>query len=204
LHLYTYVANDPSNSIDPSGMETGAAFSRIHCATSGSCPRSNSSSPIAESIADFTPVVGDAKAIGEAIANPTKVNIAAATIGVVPGAGDLIAKGLKAAGNIVENAAKGKAGEAITRAKLGDKVAGEQVTFYTSDGTRTRTDFVTTDKGVVETKTGGAKLSSGQSKLREDIEAGREVTPAGQKAADADLTPGVPTRMRTCTIDRPC
>ena len=41
----------------------------------------------------------------------------------------------------------------------------------TSDGTRTRADFVTTDKGVVETKTGGAQLSIGQSKLKADVDA---------------------------------
>ncbi len=70
---------------------------------------------------------------------------------------------------LASNVSNGKAGEAATRANLGNKAAGEQVSFKTSDGTRTRTDFVTTDKGVVETKTGDAQLSKGQEKLKADI-----------------------------------
>lgn len=110
----------------------------------------------------------------------------------------------KGASNIAENAAKGKAGEAATRANLGDKVAGEQVTFKTSDGTRTRADFVTTDRGVVETKTGGATLSTGQTKLKADIDAGRQVTPVGRNAEKAGLPAGQPTTMKSCTVDRQC
>jgi hypothetical protein len=86
--------------------------------------------------------------------------------------------------------------------KLGDKVAGEQVTFKTSDGTRTRVDFVTTDKGAVETKTGGSQLSTGQAKFKADVDAGRPVTPVGQNAANAGLTPRQSTTMTCCTIDR--
>jgi hypothetical protein len=102
------------------------------------------------------------------------------------------------------NAAQGKAGEAITRASLGNKIAGEQVSFKTSDGTRTRADFVTTDKSVVETKTGNATLSPGQNKLKADVDAGREVTPVGKVAEKAGLTPNVPVKMKCYRIDRPC
>ena len=115
---------------------------------------------------------------------------------------DAVSAGKKAT-TIAENAAKGKAGEAATRAKLGDSVAGVQVTFKTSDGTRTRADFVTKDGGVVETKTGGAKLSPGQTKLKADIEAGRQVTPVGKNAERAGLPSGQPTTMKSCTVDRP-
>lgn len=101
-----------------------------------------------------------------------------------------------------KNVTQGKAGEAATRAKYGDKIAGEQVTIKTSDGTRTRIDFVTKDKSVVETKTGNANLSTGQSKLFDDVNAGREVTPVGQNAARAGLEPGKPTTLKSCTIDR--
>jgi hypothetical protein len=104
---------------------------------------------------------------------------------------------------IAENAAKGKVGETATRAKLGDRVAGEQVTFKTNDGTRTRTDFVTKEKEVFETKTGGAKLSDGQVKLKADIDAGRPVTPVGNNATNAGLSSGQPTIMKSCTVDRP-
>jgi RHS repeat-associated protein len=105
-------------------------------------------------------------------------------------------------GNITENAAKGKEGEAITRNNLGDDVAGEQVTFITSDGTRTRADFVTRKRDVVETKTGDAQLSPGQEKLKADIDAGREVTPVGGNATKSGLPSGQPTKMNSCTVDR--
>lgn len=87
---------------------------------------------------------------------------------------------------------------------MGDKVAGKQVTFKTSDGTTTRTDIVTKDKGVVEVKSGNAQLSTGQQKLSDDINAGREVTPVGKNAADAGLVPGQPTTMSSCTLERRC
>ncbi len=121
----------------------------------------------------------------------------------VPGLIAPVARGALKGGNIVENAAKGKAGEAATRAKLGDKVAGEQVTFKTSDGTRARPDFVTKGGGIVETKTGGAQLSPGQAKLKADVDAGRQVTPVGRNATDAGLPAGQPTTMKSCTVDRP-
>lgn len=106
------------------------------------------------------------------------------------------------ASTIAQNVEKGKAGEAATRAKLGDKVAGEQVTFKTNDGTRTRADFVTKDGGVVETKTGNAQLSTGQAKLQSDINAGLPVTPVGNNAKNAGLPTGQPTTMTSCTVDR--
>ena len=107
-----------------------------------------------------------------------------------------------AATRLQANVAQGKAGEAVTREKQGTKIAGEQVTFKTSDGTRTRTDFVTHDKTVIETKTGDSKLTTGQDKLKADIDAGRAVTPVGDNAAKAGLTPGQPTMMKCCEVDR--
>jgi RHS repeat-associated protein len=106
------------------------------------------------------------------------------------------------AAQIKSNVEQGKAGEAATRQQLGDRVAGEQVTFKTSDGTRTRPDFVTKDKAVVETKTGSSPLSNGQQKLKDDIDAGRNVTPVGRNAENAGLTSGQPTKMSCCTVDR--
>lgn len=191
--------NDPLNRTDPTGSESAcAALNTCRVATPAE------SRAAAGLVADFTPVVGDIKGIAEAINDPTAINITAAVIGVVPGVGDVASKALKTGGNILENAAKGKAGEAITRAKLGDNVAGEQVSFKTSDGTRTRADFVTTDGGVVETKTGGASLSTGQAKFHADVGAGRQVTPVGQNAANAGLKPNEPTTIPSCKVDRPC
>lgn len=177
-NLYAYVANDPLNETDPTGQ----------------CPMCL---PVLIFVAK--------EAAGEAFEQTT--GLPAPTVkGVAKQVGKRIGKAAteKAGKQMAENAAKGKAGEAATRSKLGDKVAGEQVTFKTTDGSRTRSDFVTTEKGVVETKTGGAQLSSGQKKLKDDIDAGREVTPVGQNASKAGLEPGKPTKMESCVTDRPC
>ncbi|WP_417474262.1 RHS repeat domain-containing protein, partial [Luteimonas mephitis] len=136
---------------------------------------------------------------------PAAVAITTALVALTPVVGPGIATSIRVtkAERLAENVAKGKAGEAVTRQKLGDKVAGEQVTFKTSDGTRTRADFVTKDKGVVETKTGDANLSTGQAKLKSDIDAGRSVTPVGRNAEAAGLKSGEPTKMTSCTVHRP-
>lgn len=65
-----------------------------------------------------------------------------------------------------------------------------------------RTDFVTIDNDVVEVKTGKAKLSPGQAKLKADIDNGRPVTPVGKNAAKAGLKPGQATTMRFCGVYR--
>jgi hypothetical protein len=105
---------------------------------------------------------------------------------------------------LAENRAQGAEGEAATAARLGDNVAGAQVSFRNSDGSSTRADFVTQDRVVVETKTGNAGLSPGQQMLHDDIAARREVVPVGQNARDAGLEPGRPTRMNGCIVVRPC
>jgi RHS repeat-associated protein len=134
-------------------------------------------------------------------------SVAAAALGAPEVAGAIKAVKILSAANkkaatLSKNVAKGKAGEAATRAKLGKNVAGEQVTFKTSDGTRTRADFVTKGKDVVETKTGNAKLSPGQSKMHADVSAGRSVTPVGKNAENAGLKSDEPTRMKSCSVDR--
>jgi RHS repeat-associated protein len=196
FNLYAYVGNNPVNATDPTGMET-AMFQREEYRMAQPSPEG-----LAE-VASWLPIVGDGMAIGEAVQNPTATNVIAAVVGLAGPAGDAAGKSLKAT-RMAENAAKGKAGEAITRKTLGDKVAGEQVTFKTSDGTRTKQDFVTKDKGTVETKTGNATLSTGQEKFKADVDAGRPVTPVGKNAEKAGLEPGVPTKMISCNVDRPC
>lgn len=195
VNLYACVANDPVNGADPTGM----------CLEN--CPgilfTPDQSRAIIGTIADFTPVVGDVKGIAEAVQNPTVVNVIAAGVGLVPGAGDLAGKGLKVGSNIAENAAKGAASEAKTAAKLGDQAAGRRVTLESStSGRRSVVDFTTKDKGVVETKSGNARLSPGQRDVKADIDAGRDVIPRGQNAADAGLTPNQPTQMKCFEIDR--
>lgn len=189
LNLYAYVGNDPLNKTDPSGQ-------------------------IIDTIADIAFIVADVADIAASgLSVESGAALAADVAGaLVPGAtgggaavrgGFALAREAKAA-RLAENVAKGAKGEAKTGAALGDKVAGKQVSFKTSDGTKTRADFVTKDKGVVETKTGGAQLSNGQQKLHDDINAGREVTPVGKRAEEAGLRPNQPTKMTSCRVDRQC
>lgn len=195
FNLYAYVYNDPLNRADPTGTE-GACVVANNCANVVVTPQAIST------VADFTPVVGDIKGAVEAIRNPSAVNIAAAVIGIVPGVGDVASKALKTGGNIAENAAKGAKAEAAAVSKLGDKVAGQRVTLESSTGKRSVADIVTKDKGVVEVKSGDARLTPGQKAVQADIQAGREVIPRGQNAAEAGLTPGQPTTMTCYTVDR--
>lgn len=182
MDLYAYVGNDPVNKTDPTGLETATV--------------SLSLDPYAAtSISDRELAVYGAVAMAAVQLIPIADGLADAA---------LAGKALSKAENFAANIAKGAKGEAMTEAKLGKDMAGKQVSFKTSDGTRTRADFVTKDKGVVETKTGDAKLSPGQEKLKSDIEAGRQVTPVGGNAEKAGLKPNQPTTMSCFKIDRPC
>jgi RHS repeat-associated protein len=109
------------------------------------------------------------------------------------------------AGRMARSVAKGKAGEAATGARLGDRVAGKQVTFQTSKGTRSRADFVTKESGghgVTESKAGpNARLSNNQKDLQADIDSGREVVPVGRNAERAGLEPGKPTPIESYKVD---
>lgn len=193
VNLYAYVGNDPLNAKDPSGNQTVPG-------TSGMSPEDWKAA--GNAVVDWV----KRDPIGAAIDVATVVLVAVDIAdGPTPDVGAAaVAARTARAERMAQNAAQGRRGEAATAAKLGDKTAGRQVTFKTSDGTRTRADFVTKDKGVVETKTGGAQLRKGQAKLHDDIRAGREVTPVGRNAQDAGLRPGEPTRMKSCSVDRPC
>jgi len=146
--------------------------------------------------------------------NAGVVDYAVGILGIAPGLGKgagLGVKGVDTAADILRaNRVQGKAGEAMTEAALrqNGSFAGKQVTFETSTGQRTVIDFVTNvpggGKGVIETKTGGGTLSSGQRQLFDDIQNGREVIPRGGNAFEAGLPPNVPTILRSCGIDRPC
>jgi RHS repeat-associated protein len=109
FNLYAYVGNDPVNATDPSGLCKHVCRRPVNhnrpAIPGGHIPHN----PTTEIIADFAPGIGDVKGIADAYADPTAVNIAAATVGLIPGVGDVIGRGLKGASNIAENAAKGKA-----------------------------------------------------------------------------------------------
>ena len=192
MNLYAYVRNDPSNNADPTGKYTAggvlpsAAMYELYGVDGGN---------------DYATMVNTSQASGHAagflaVAASTAVSAAVA----VPATRTALSK----AERLAANKLAGKAGEAATRAKLGDKIAAEQVSFKTSTGARTRMDFVTKQRDAVESKAGNSKLSRGQQQFKEDVDAGREVTPIGKNAEKAGLKPGEPTKMRSCQIDRTC
>lgn len=201
MNLYAYVANDPVNETDPSGK-----------CFENSCPiniwMSTGRTAELETIEQQAGGVAGAIGFGALAAG-----FAIATVGPMLGLtldANSLANGEPTGGNtakaasLASNVAKGKVGEAMTRSSLGKNTAGEKVSFRNADGKLTNADFVTKGKTVVETKTGGARLTPGQAKLHADIKAGRTVTPVGGNAAKAGLEPGKPTTMSGCSIDRPC
>jgi len=104
INLYSYVGNDPTNRSDSTGETATWGVSAL-----------NFVKGIAEEIrddpigfvTDFTPVVGDAKAIGEAVKNPSTINIVTAGAGLIPGAGDVAAKMIKRLEKMASNLEKG-------------------------------------------------------------------------------------------------
>jgi RHS repeat-associated protein len=195
FNRYDYTNNNPINHTDPDGR----CIDGVTCGTMLSAHVDwRMSHPGA-------PADGMEKAAFVGVGVMLTASGAGAMVEIAQGAAVLnkvLSDSRAPATTLQKNVAQGKAGEALTRAKYGDKIAGEQVTIKTSDGTRTRTDFVTKDRGVIETKTGGANLSTGQTKLFDDINAGREVTPVGKNATTAGLESGKPTVLKSCTVDR--
>ena len=179
LDLYSYVGNDPTDKTDPSGPQPPLTVEGAEALQNGP-----SATP------DQLDAAGTALQAAGAFPEVATRELELGGLALRALAGSE-----RAAAQLKANVAKGAAGEAKTATKLGDKVAGKQVTFKTNDGTRTRTDFVTRDRGVVETKTGQSELRPGQQKLHDDINSGRPVTPVGQNAANAGLTPGEPTTL---------
>jgi len=88
-----YANNNPYKYTDPDGRESSSFYTM---------PQYRMAQPDAATMstglglaADFTPIVGDVKGFAEAFQNPTFVNFAAATVGLVPGIGDAAGKLLK-------------------------------------------------------------------------------------------------------------
>jgi uncharacterized protein RhaS with RHS repeats len=100
FNRYAYANNNPYKYTDPDGrtaipfpltpMDTGVGPTGMQNLTS------EQQAAGVGALIDVTPVVGDIKAIGEAVSNPTVANIAAAAVGVVPVVGDAAAAGIKA------------------------------------------------------------------------------------------------------------
>jgi RHS repeat-associated protein len=196
FNRYDYANNNPINHTDPDGRCSDA---------DGSCGRMVAAQGAYAAAHPNEPLSPIAKVgLGTMLA-ASGAGVVVEAVGMVKTAmmiDKVLSDSRAASTTLQKNVAQGKAGEALTRAKYGDQIAGEQVTIKTSDGTRTRTDFVTKDRGIIETKTGGADLSKGQTKLFDDINAGREVTPVGKNATNAGLESGQPTVLKSCTVDR--
>ena len=128
FNRYSYALNNPVNAVDPDGRQTmmlpgkGSLFHRI--ADNIGNPNSTQSK-----IISLTPA-GDVQAIGDAVFNPSPANIAAAVVGLAPGAGDLAAKGIKAAdrANDIQKAAgpgrQGRTTTAVVETAEGTRVVG--------------------------------------------------------------------------------
>jgi RHS repeat-associated protein len=197
FNRYAYGNNNPIGNIDPDGREAGFVYHSDGGMTnfwSGSqndaaiAKANDQLATVLQAVDEFSQAFPDG-AVEHAAIGPIIAGLSASKVEI------------KAA-RLAENAAKGVAAEAKVGGELGAKVAGKRVTLEASTGQRSVADFVTKDKSVVEVKSGGARLSTGQKAVKADVEAGREVIPRGQNAERAGLTPGQPTPMKCYDVTR--
>jgi RHS repeat-associated protein len=208
FNRYAYARNSPFRFYDPSGRDDEDTNPPVDDDPSGCseaadlCPGGN---PQLAGIRQLQQNIGTGVEIADKAATTV---VETAAMAAIPGLGEI--KEIDAAVGVVNdvrvgiaaNAAKGAAAEDSVAAALGDAVAGRRVTLEASTGERSVADIVTKDGGVVEVKSGGARLSSGQKAVKADIDAGRMVTPRGQNALDAGLEPGVATPMKCYDVTR--
>ena len=155
--LYTYVGNDPLDRTDPSGncIEDLCIVEGLIAFALANAPEITAGAVVAAEVASGVPSP-------TSMAESAVGNVARTAVNEVKAA------------QLAKNVAQGAKGEAQVAVKLGDKVAGQRVTLEATTRERSVADIVTKDKGVVEVKTGNAKLSAGQKAVKADIDAGRQ------------------------------
>ncbi len=160
FNRYRYANGNPYKFTDPDGRQS---LPRSVYETDWTKPETRQAFRDAASmVADFTPIVGDAKGVIEAVRDPSAINVVAATIGLVPIVGD--------------------AGKAVLKhgdeaAQLGKKLASEQQMAELAGGGGTVTHGPTTKQPLRQ----GERLAA-----QHGGEAGtyQKVSSSSYKAAD--------------------
>ncbi len=202
-------------STDPIGVDATAAgnFCRYCYAANSPYAFTDPDGRLADTLVDIGLLAYDAYKIAREGATPENMAALAAdaTATVVPfvtGAGVVVRAGSQAttasrrAETLAKNVADSKVAERKSIAKHGDNVAGTQVTFITSDGSRTRADVVLKDGGIIEVKAGNGKLSTNQAKLQSDITDGKDVKAVGRRASEAGLSGSEKKSPRFFSLER--
>lgn len=193
FNRYAYAFNNPYRFTDPDGRQVAAR------------PEDFNNPTTIEQSAAFLGLVSDGlEAVDQVMTamGPQGSGLSKLSVAPLARMAKPLAAEAKAAAQLAKNVAQGAKAEAKVAAELGAEVAGKRVTLEASTGQRSVADIVTKGKGVVEVKSGGATLSSGQKAVKADIDAGRSVTPRGQNAADAGLTPNQPVQMKCYDVKR--
>lgn len=202
-------------STDPIGVDGSAAgnFCRYCYAANSPYAFTDPDGRLADTLVDIGLLAYDAYKIAREGATPENMaalaaDAAATAVPFVTGAGVVVRAGNQAttasrrAETLAKNVADSKVAERKSIAKHGDNVAGTQVTFITSDGSRARADVVLKDGGIIEVKAGNGKLSTNQSKLQADIEDGKDVKAVGRRASEAGLNGGDKKNPRFFSLER--
>jgi len=147
FNRYRYANGNPFKFTDPDGRQS---LPRSVYNTDWTKPETRQAFTDAASlVADFTPVVGDAKGVVEAVRDPTGRNVLAATVGLVPLIGDVASKGIKSADHLVNAAGKLERVKGGARQGRVEGDAGKIFDAITDGGTKGAGGRVTMPDGTV-------------------------------------------------------